>query len=404
MPTSPSPERVTRRLTVDDFHDSIRLGIEAFGQFPEGMPAPTPDQFPRPGRHTWGTFEDGTLVARVVGNEFHSWFRGAEVPTCGVGGVTVVAERRGNGLLRELFAAMLDEATGRGEVISTLFPTAPGIYRRLGYEIVGSYDTVSVPTALLATVAEPAGVTVRRARLEDLPAVRATYDAWAAVQGGPLTRRGAAFPATDEELLAAFTGHHPGRGRRRPAGRLRHVEPRPRLRQLGHHRGRGPRGALPRRGPGAVAGAGVLRLGDGFGAGAHLRQRRDPAGAAVRLVGGGRATPVHAAGARRHRRPVAAAPDRARQRRLPGRGRRARLDGRRLPAAGCGRPDQLRAGRGGAPGATVLSPQGLALLYAGDQSCGNLRLAGYLRCGSPADDGVLDALLGSGQPHIRDYF
>ena len=181
MPTSPSPERVTRRLTVDDFHDSIRLGIEAFGQFPEGMPAPTPDQFPRPGRHTWGTFEDGTLVARVVGNEFHSWFRGVEVPTCGVGGVTVVAERRGNGLLRELFAALLDEATGRGEVISTLFPTAPGIYRRLGYEIVGSYDTVSVPTALLATVAEPAGVTVRRARLEDLPAVRATYDAWAAV-------------------------------------------------------------------------------------------------------------------------------------------------------------------------------------------------------------------------------
>src|SRR6476661_488500 len=179
MPTPRNPERVTRRLTVDDFHDSIRLGTEAFGALPEGMPAPTPEGFPRPGRHTWGTFEDGELVARVVGNEFRSWFHGVEVPTCGVGGVTVVAERRGNGLLHPLFAAMLDEAAAtRGEVISTLFPTAPGIYRRLGYEIGGSYDTVAVPTALLAGVAGPAGVTTRRARLEDVPGVRTTYDAW----------------------------------------------------------------------------------------------------------------------------------------------------------------------------------------------------------------------------------
>jgi hypothetical protein len=54
--------------------------------------------------------------------------------------------------------------------------------------------------------------------------------------------------------------------------------------------------------------------------------------------------------------------------------------------------------------APVLTPQGMALLYAGDQSCGNLRLAGHLRGGSPADDAVLDSLLGGAQLHIRDYF
>jgi hypothetical protein len=50
-----------------------------------------------------------------------------------------------------------------------------------------------------------------------------------------------------------------------------------------------------------------------------------------------------------------------------------------------------------------LTPHGLALLYAGDQSCANLRLAGHLT-GASVHDEVLDALLGHGQFHIRDFF
>ena len=128
--------RVTRPLTVDDFEQAVRLAEEAFGVRPPGMAAPAAGEFPGVGRHHWGTFDGEELVARIVGREYHSWFGGAEVPTNGIAAVTVVAERRGQGLLDDVFRAVLAEGRDRGEVISTLFPTAPGIYRRFGYEVV----------------------------------------------------------------------------------------------------------------------------------------------------------------------------------------------------------------------------------------------------------------------------
>ena len=60
-------------------------------------------------------------------------------------------------------------------------------------------------------------------------------------------------------------------------------------------------------------------------------------------------------------------------------------------------------GNGTPAGVPVLTPQGLALLYAGDQTCANLRLAGHLT-GSTVHDELLAALLGPGQLHVRDFF
>ena len=51
----------------------------------------------------------------------------------------------------------------------------------------------------------------------------------------------------------------------------------------------------------------------------------------------------------------------------------------------------------------VLSPNGLALLYAGAQSAANLRLAGHLT-GPPTHDPTLTALFPPRQLHARDYF
>jgi hypothetical protein len=44
------------------------------------------------------------------------------------------------------------------------------------------------------------------------------------------------------------------------------------------------------------------------------------------------------------------------------------------------------------------------LLYAGAQSCANLRFTGNLHGGDPAEDLGWDALFGGRQVHIRDYF
>ena len=80
------------------------------------------------------------------------------MPTCGIAGVTVAAEYRGLGGMTPLFAETLRYARERGAVISTLFPTAPRIYRRFGYELIADFVTVELPTAMLAAVPRPAGI------------------------------------------------------------------------------------------------------------------------------------------------------------------------------------------------------------------------------------------------------
>ncbi|MEO5832474.1 MAG: GNAT family N-acetyltransferase [Nakamurella sp.] len=197
--------RTVRRLTPDDFEQTMTLGLEAFGDLPVGMTPPTRDRIFAEGRDHWGAFDGDRLLARIVGLQRRSWWGGREVPTCGIAGVTVAAEHRGEGLLADLFGALLSEATTRGDVLSTLYPTAPGIYRGTGYELISSYDLVELHTADLASVRAPVDVTTRRATIDDMPAVRDVYDTWAAAQNGPLTRRGLTFGATDRELLDGVT-------------------------------------------------------------------------------------------------------------------------------------------------------------------------------------------------------
>jgi len=206
----------TRRLGPDDPESvhvaSRRLGTEAFGAWPSDRtppPLPVGDAWPA-GVAMWATFDDELpdptdpdgplMVARVRTHDYTSWFGGASVPTTGYAGVAVTAEHRGGGLLNELFAASLVESAEAGAALSTLYPTAPGIYRRFGYEVVAAYDTVEVPTNALAGVRPSPTVRTRRATPADVPAVLATYDTWASAQNGPLTRRGPLF-ADAEKLL-----------------------------------------------------------------------------------------------------------------------------------------------------------------------------------------------------------
>ena len=395
--------RQNRLMKAEDLEDSLRIAVEAFGELPPGTPPINPADYPRPGRRAWGTFEDGRLVARIVAPAYHSWFRGVEVPTCGIAGVAVVAERRGAGLLTDLFRAVLADATEQGQVLSTLFPTAPGIYRRLGYELIGSYDTVDLPTAELTAVRAPDGVTTRRATAADVPAVRAAYATWAAGQNGPLTRTGPSFTKTDEDLIDAFTGitlaedaegrvvgyasWQRGTGYDADAtievGDLIALTPdaaRALWRVLGSFTSVTGRVRLP------TSGADLARL--VLPAGEWAVTRRHPYMLRVHDVAAAlSALPL--TGAADLAFAVAGDPVGT----MDGGYRLRVADGR----ATCERAE--------APdGAPVLTPQGIALAYAGTQSCANLRFAGHLHGGDATFDATLDALLGGRQVHIRDYF
>lgn len=196
---------VVRELAREDAEASRQLGYEAFGM--PKTPPTEPASLGGPGRHTFGAFVGPTLAARLSDREYDSCFGGAAVPTAGIASVTVAAEFRGRGALTPLFDTMLRAAKQRGAAISTLFPTAPRIYRRFGYELFSDYVTVSVPTSALAAVAPAAPSTATRRAVEaDIPAIRRLYGDWALDQNGPLTRQGASFPTTAAELLADFTG------------------------------------------------------------------------------------------------------------------------------------------------------------------------------------------------------
>ncbi len=192
------------RLQPADAEAARTVNREAFG-FPATDDG-TPASIDQPGKHWFGAFGDDRLVGTAVDREFDAWFGGRVLPTTGIANVTVAAEHRGQGVLTPLLAEVLDRARDRGAVLATLFPSAPGIYRRFGFEAVTDASRVHVPSASLAAVPASSGVTLRRAGLADAETIRRLYDAWAADQNGPLTRRGVSFPATDQELLAGFSG------------------------------------------------------------------------------------------------------------------------------------------------------------------------------------------------------
>lgn len=387
-----------RPLTFADAENSRRLSIEAFGHLSGPMPELTPETWPPSGMQIWGAYDDGRLVAKTAGRSYDSWFGGATVATAGIAGVTVAAEHRGGGLLTALFDEMLGSMRSDGALVSTLYPTAPGIYRKFGYELVGELLTLRIPLASLSTIRPASGVVVRRATVEDMPAVRAVYDSWATQQNGPLTRRGISFPATDSEVIEAFSGVTLACS---PAGDV--------LGYASWQRGTGYDGTgtmevadLIALTPGAATA--LLRFLGGFssvvGTAELSTSGLDPALFAVphnswslhhRQQYMLRLLDVPSALARRTWGIDASVPFS-----VSGHG----LDGSWLLTT---------SGRVGScepiedHGGPTFTSYGISILYAGTQSCANLRMAGHLT-GSTVHDPTLDALFGGRNFHIRDYF
>ena len=182
-----------RPITPDD-HDALKVLLtEAFGTSEgdwEGLRAP--------GRTRWGAFVDGRLAATINHLEYASWFRGVEVPTAGITGVSIATEYRGRQLLRPLMEELTAHARSRGERIATLFATATGIYRGLGFSRILQVGHVELPVASLARIR--GSLDLRRATPEDQDALRTIYDTWARRHDGPLTRRGPAHELPDHRF------------------------------------------------------------------------------------------------------------------------------------------------------------------------------------------------------------
>jgi predicted acetyltransferase len=390
-----------RALNDDDATAARQLGFEAFGV---PSPAPTdPATVGGPGRTSFGAFDSTTLAAKMVDRDFDSYFGGASLATSGIAGVTVAAEYRRRGALTPLFAATLGAARARGAVLSALFPTAPAIYRRFGYEVIAAMDTVRIPSHVLAAVRPGQGIRTRRATSTDVPAIREVYATWASEQNGPLIRAGVSFAQTPEEFLGDFTGV-----------------------------------TVAVDDDDIVHGYASWERGQEFGEHAVLRATDllavDAAAYRALLVALGSFSSVTAqtelttsgddvarlflpsvdwhvvesrpymlklldvAGALTLRHyPTGFSDELAFQ--LAGDSVEENNGGYVLDVSN-GRGSCVRAEQGG----RVFTPAGLSLLFAGAQSCANLRAAGHLTGGDAEEDGTWDAHFGGRQAHIRDFF
>lgn len=389
-----------RPLTADDAEASQQLGFEAFG-----MPATPPTTPPadQPGRVGFGAFDGDTLAGRMIDRDFDSYYGGESLPTAGIAGVTIAAEYRGQGTLRPLFSALLAAARERGAVISTLYPTAPRIYRGFGYEVVADFATVRVPTHTLAAGLRPEGISTRRATVEDVEAIRAVYDTWAREQNGPLTRRGVSFPATAAEFLQTYTGVTVAvdaadlvhgyaawhRGPRYGEQGVLQVDDllavdadgyRALLAAMGSFSSVTPHVHLD------TSGDDVIRL---FLPSLHWQvQESAPYMLKILDVSGAlslRGYPQGFVGELAFHLSGSFEPDQ---------------DGGYILDVSSGRGNCVRAEHGG----RVFTPAGLALMFAGAQSSANLRSAGHLSGGVTDEDGTWDALFGGRQQHVRNYF
>lgn len=191
-----------RTLTVQDQPAAWKLGSLAFGYHDREMPASwTSDS---PGRVTYGAFaEDGALVAKAVDRAQGQWFGGRIVPASGIAGVVVAPELRSQGLGRLVLTHLLAQARERGAVISTLFPTTPFPYRRLGWEEAGALTYLALPTSALTPARPSPGVRLRPATGADLPAIQDVYRVVARESSGMMERSG---PLFDKSPIEDFDG------------------------------------------------------------------------------------------------------------------------------------------------------------------------------------------------------
>jgi predicted acetyltransferase len=88
---------------------------------------------------------DGKVAGGLVLLPMAQWFGGRSVPMTGIGGVGIDPDDRATGLATALMRSAVEELHGQGVALSALYPATQPVYRRVGYELAGSFVVYSAP-------------------------------------------------------------------------------------------------------------------------------------------------------------------------------------------------------------------------------------------------------------------
>ena len=131
---------------------------------------------------------DGEVAGFSRVRPFGQFFGGRSVPMGGYSPVGVAPPFRGRGLGSRLTADHFLSLRERGEVIAGLMPATTRLYRGVGFELGAVWSQQTLPIRSLQMLPPGAGLRVRRATPEDVPAIGECYRRFARTQPGCLDR------------------------------------------------------------------------------------------------------------------------------------------------------------------------------------------------------------------------
>jgi predicted acetyltransferase len=131
---------------------------------------------------------DGDRVISVAGEmHFLQWFGGHSLPMSGIFGVATQPEHRRSGLASATIRSLLTAARKRGDPVSALYPAVLPPYRRLGFELAGTFTKHRLPLEAIPPMSAADLPAVRLLDLErDLGDLKACYREWAREHTGTI--------------------------------------------------------------------------------------------------------------------------------------------------------------------------------------------------------------------------
>jgi predicted acetyltransferase len=174
-----------RRLQADEFDASLSLSEYAF-QYkvkPEDREERRKSFIPE---RSWGAFEGGELLAKLMLLPLHLYVQGRSVPMGGIAGVATWPEHRRGGIVRELLTVALRQMKDQGQILSCLHPFSIPFYRKFGWEVYTDYKKYTIPIDSFPSKTYTSGSVKRDVR--NLELLNGIYHAFARRYNGMLVR------------------------------------------------------------------------------------------------------------------------------------------------------------------------------------------------------------------------
>lgn len=174
-----------KKLTIDDFEQSTRLGMYAFRislsdeQFEERRA-----HFMKNGDHRFGVFEQDQLCSQLLLHDFEFMLQGKPVLGSGVASVSTWPEYRRHGYVAKLLQQSFEFMRSKNQVVSALHPFSVSFYRKFGYELLSQRVKNTIPISQIKRV-NVEGSIVREQRYIEL---REMYEQYAKQYDGMLMR------------------------------------------------------------------------------------------------------------------------------------------------------------------------------------------------------------------------